>query len=90
LPGRTPGGCRCDFLQPLKHIVGQFTTALIKVASNGGQLIATSHHPETIRKFSDDNILVLSRKSHLDPALSSRLADCGYTGDLIDAIILRY
>lgn len=68
--------------------IGQFTTALIKVASNGGQLIATSHHPETIRKFSDDNILVLSRKSHLDPTLSSRLSDVGYTGDLIDAIIL--
>jgi len=61
---------------------------LIKVASNRGQLIATSHHPETIRKFSDDNILVLSRKSHLDPTLSSRLSDVGYTGDLIDTIIL--
>jgi len=60
----------CMWDEPDSHLslseVGQFITGLRKMASNGGQFIATSHHPETVRKFSDETTFVLTRKSHLD------------------------
>ena len=52
-----------------------------------GQFIATTHHPETIRKFSDDTTFVLTRNSHLEPTVVRTLSDFPYTGDLINALI---
>jgi hypothetical protein len=49
--------------------------------------MATTHHPETIRKFSDETTFVLTRKSHLDPTVVRPLADVTYVGDLINALI---
>ncbi|MEI8017299.1 MAG: AAA family ATPase [Schlesneria sp.] len=81
----------CIWDEPDNHLslsqVGQFITSLRKMAKRNGQFIATSHHPETVRKFSDDNTFVLARKSHLDPTLSKLLKNFDYEGDLIDALI---
>ena len=81
----------CMWDEPDNHLslseVGQFITSLRKMAKRTGQFIASSHHPETVRKFSDENTFVLTRKSHLDPALSKLLKDFHYNGDLIDALI---
>jgi len=81
----------CIWDEPDNHLslseIGQFIVSMRKAAKQGGQFIATSHHPETVRKFSDDTTFVLTRKSHLDPTLSKLLKSCSYSGDLIDALI---
>lgn len=86
---RSPVFCMWD--EPDNHLslseVGQFVTGLRKMASRGGQFIATTHHPETVRKFSDETTFVLARKSHLEPTVVRSLADFPYTGDLINALI---
>jgi predicted ATPase len=81
----------CMWDEPDNHLslpeIGHFVTQLRKLANRNGQFIATSHHPETIRQFSDDSTLVFSRKSHLEPTVVRPLADLEYSGDLIEAII---
>jgi ABC-type cobalamin/Fe3+-siderophores transport system ATPase subunit len=80
----------CAWDEPDSHLslseVGHFITAMRKMTNRGGQFIATTHHPETIRKFSDDNTFVLTRKSHLEPTVVKLLSAHGYTGDLIHAL----
>ena len=65
--------------------LGQFILGLRKMANRGGQFVATSHHPETIRKFSHETTLVLNRKSHLEPTVVRPLAEMDYQGDLVEA-----
>lgn len=81
----------CMWDEPDNHLslseVGQFIVGLRKMTNRGGQFIATTHHPETVRKFSDDTTFVLTRKSHLDPTVVRPLADFIYGGDLINALI---
>jgi hypothetical protein len=81
----------CFWDEPDNHLslseVGQFITTLRKTAKGGGQFIAASHHPETVRKFSDETTIVLTRKSHLDPTLPKLLKDFDYKGDLIESLI---
>lgn len=81
----------CMWDEPDNHLslseVGHFITGLRKIANQSGQFIATTHHPETIRKFSDETTFVLTRKSHLDPTVVRPLADLPYNGDLINALI---
>ena len=81
----------CMWDEPDNHLslaeVGQFITALRKMAHRGGQFIATTHHPETVRKFSDETTIVLTRKTHLDPTLPRLLSEFSYSGDLINALI---
>jgi len=81
----------CMWDEPDNHLslseVGQFITGLRKMANRSGQFIATAHHPETVRKFSDETTLVLTRKSHLDPTVVRPLAELTYSGDLINALI---
>lgn len=67
--------------------VGQFVTSLRRLFKNSGQFLATSHNPEAIRKFSNENTLVLDRKSHLEPTLVRLLSDISIKGDLVDALI---
>lgn len=67
--------------------VGHFLVALRKGFKAGGQFIATSHNPEAIRRFSDENTLVLYRKSHLEPTIVRPLSEMPQNGDLIGAII---
>ncbi len=85
----TPVFCMWD--EPDNHLslseVGQFITGLRKMANRGGQFLSTTHHPETVRRFSDETTLVLTRRSHLDPAVVRPLADFPYSGDLINALI---
>lgn len=81
----------CVWDEPDSHLslseVGQFITILRGMANHGGQFIATTHHPETIRKFSDENTFLLSRNSHLEPTVVKLLAAHSHTGDLIHALV---
>ena len=81
----------CMWDEPDNHLslseVGQFITGLRKMTKRSGQFIATTHNPETVRKFSDETTFVLTRKSHLDPTVVRSLADLSYSGDLINALI---
>jgi hypothetical protein len=67
--------------------VGHFTTSLQRSFKNSGQILVTSHNPEAIREFSDENTFFLNRKSHLEPTLIRLLNDIPGTGDLINALI---
>jgi len=81
----------CVWDEPDNHLsiseVGHFITDMRKMANQSGQFIATTHHPETIRKFSDENTLVLTRKSHFDPTIVKPLSAYSYSGDLIHALV---
>lgn len=81
----------CMWDEPDHHLalpeVGHFILELRKVLGHFGQLFATSHHPETIRKFSDENTLVFHRRSHLEPTTTRKLKELSYKGDLIEALI---
>lgn len=67
--------------------VGHFTMELRKVFEKRGQFIATSHNEETIRRFSDENTLVLGRRNHLEPTVVRPLSDLQIEGDLISALL---
>lgn len=67
--------------------VGHFVLALRKAFQSGGQFIATSHNPEAIRRFSDENSLFLYRKSHLEPTIVRPLKDIHVSGDLVGALV---
>jgi AAA domain, putative AbiEii toxin, Type IV TA system len=67
--------------------VGHFVLALRRAFQSGGQFIATSHNPEAIRRFSDENTLLLRRNSHLEPTIVRRLDEVQVNGDLVDALI---
>lgn len=67
--------------------VGHFVLALRKGFQGGGQFIATSHNTETIRRFSEENTLVLYRKSHLEPTIVRPLGELQVSGDLVSALI---
>lgn len=71
--------------------VGLFVLGLRKAFQSGGQLIATSHNPEAIRRFSDENTLVLYRKGHLEPTIVRPLNEVrtsgDFSGDLVEALV---
>jgi hypothetical protein len=67
--------------------VGQFVVALRRAFLPGGQFIATSHNPEAIRRFSNENTLVLRRNSHLEPAFVRSLDQFSHSGDLISSLV---
>jgi predicted ATPase len=67
--------------------VGHFVMALRKAFQSGGQFMTTSHHPEAIRRFSDENTIVLFRNNHLEPTIVRLLAEIQVGGDLVGAII---
>jgi len=73
-----------NYLAPSE--VGHFVLALRKAFQSSGQFIATSHNPEAIRSFSDENTLLLYRKSHLEPTIVRRLEELQVSGDLVDAL----
>ncbi|MGA1263684.1 MAG: AAA family ATPase [Prochlorothrix sp.] len=68
--------------------VQHFVRSLRQSFRDGAQLLATSHHEETIRTFSQENILFLDRKSHLEPTLIQPLHQLEIHGDLVDNLIL--
>lgn len=85
------GPLLCFWDEPDSHLslseVHSFVMTLRKGFQDGGQWIAASHNPETIRAFSDENTLVLSRESHLEPTVLRRLGELGIHGDLANAAI---
>ena len=87
----TYGPLLCFWDEPDNHLsldeVGHFVLALRKAFQTGGQFIATSHNPEAIRRFSDENTLVLYRKSHLEPSIVRPLSELQISGDLVNALI---
>jgi predicted ATPase len=68
--------------------VGHFVLALRKVFEAAGQFIATSHNPEAIRSFSEENTLVLSRNNHLEPTIVRPRSEVASNGDFVTALIL--
>jgi AAA15 family ATPase/GTPase len=68
--------------------IGDFVMVLRRSFKHSGQLLATSHNGEAIRKFSNENIFLLDRKSHLEPTLIRSLSDMEINGDLIDNLVL--
>ena len=67
--------------------VGHFVMALRKAFQSGGQFIATSHNSEAIRRFSDENTLLLYRKNHLEPTVVRPISEMQVSGDLIGALV---
>ena len=78
-----------NFLAPFE--VGPSIIALRRAFAEKGQLIVTSHNPEAIRHFSDENTLVLLRHSHLEPTVLRSVEDIRgkseFTGDFINALL---
>ncbi len=85
------GPVLCFWDEPDSHLamseVGHFVWALRQAFQDGGQFIATSHNPEAVRRFSEENTLVLHRKSHLEPTTVRKLSDLQVSGDLVGALI---
>ena len=81
----------CFWDEPDSHLapseVGHFVLALRKAFQSGGQFIMTSHNSEAIRRFSDENTLVLHRRSHLEPTVVRPLSGIQINGDLVGALI---
>jgi len=67
--------------------VGHFVLALRKAFQSGGQFIATSHNSEAIRRFSDENTVLLYRKNHLEPTIVRPLKNLQISGDLVGALV---
>src|SRR5260370_28291052 len=67
--------------------VGHFVLALRKSFQSRGQFIATSHNPEVIRHFSEENTLILLSRSHLEPTMVRRFKRLKFHGDLVGAFI---
>ena len=85
------GPLSCFWDEPDNHLalseVGHFVTALRKAFQAGGQFVATSHNPEAIHRFSNENTLHLHRKSHLEPTVVRRLTEIRVAGDLVGALV---
>ncbi len=83
----------CFWDEPDSHLavseVRQFVAALRQGLQAGSQFIATSHNPEAIRAFSDENTLHLTRRSHLEPTVLRSVESLrpDFTGDLVGALI---
>lgn len=67
--------------------VGHFVLALRKAFQSGGQFIATSHNPEAIDRFTNENTLLLYRKSHLEPTLVRPVSEIQVSGSLVSALV---
>jgi len=84
------GPLLCSWDEPDNYLalseVGHFVLALRRAFQSGGQFIATSHNPEAIRRFSEENTLYVYRKSHLDPTIVRPLNELQVSGDLVDAL----
>ena len=88
---KASGNLLCFWDEPDNYLalseVGHFVIALRQAFKSGSQLIATSHNPEAIRRFSDENTMVLHRNSHLEPTVVRPSGDLKVKGDLVNALI---
>lgn len=89
---RTYGPLLCFWDEPDSHLsideVGQFVAALRRGFQSGGQILLSSHNAEVMRRFSDDNTLLLYRKSHLEQTLVRKLSDLPPEIDRVGALLL--
>lgn len=67
--------------------VGHFIVALRKSFTDKSQLLITSHNPEAISRFSDENTFYLSRRSHLEPTVVQILSKMKLTEDITGLLI---
>jgi energy-coupling factor transporter ATP-binding protein EcfA2 len=68
--------------------IGHFVLALRRsFQQGGGQLIATSHNPEAIRQFSNENTFLVQRNSHVEPTILRPLSELSIKDDLIETIL---
>jgi predicted ATPase len=78
-----------NYLAPSE--VGPSLVALRRAFKSDGQLIVTSHNPEAIRRFSDENTVFLDRRSHLEPTTARKLQavrESGeFSGDFVEALL---
>ncbi len=88
---KTGDGLFCFWDEPDNYLamdeVGHFMLALRQAFQSGGQFVATSHNAEAIRRFSQENTLLLYRKSHLEPTIVRPLSELRISGDLVNALI---
>lgn len=67
--------------------VQQFILRLIKASRKlHGQLIATSHHPETVRVFSKEDAVVLFRNTHLQGTRYRFANDLNLDAELVETL----
>jgi ABC-type cobalamin/Fe3+-siderophores transport system ATPase subunit len=87
----TYGPVLCFWDEPDNYLalseVGHFVLALRRAFQSGGQFIATSHNPEAVRRFSEENTLLLHRRSHVEPTMVRPLGGLEVSGDLVDALV---
>lgn len=70
-------------LSEIRH----FVMDLRRLVKSKCQILMTSHSPETIRSFSENNTNLMSRNNHLEPPRIRLLQDVSFTGDKVNAII---
>jgi predicted ATPase len=68
--------------------VGHVIVSLRRQFGKDGQFIATSHNEETIRKFSNENTIIFSRSSHLEPTRVQWASELSIHGSLVENIKL--
>jgi energy-coupling factor transporter ATP-binding protein EcfA2 len=85
------GSIFCFWDEPDNYLsiseIGHFVLALRRSFQAGGQIVVTSHNQEVVRKFSDENTLVVGRRSHLEPTMIRLLRDMQASGDFMEALI---
>lgn len=81
----------CIWDEPDNHLslseVGHFVVALRRAFGARGQLVATSHNPEAIRHFADENTLLLMRQGQFEPTQIRPVSQLQVQGDLVNALI---
>jgi len=81
----------CFWDEPDNHLsldmIGQLTLELRRSFLKSGQLFVTSHHPETIRRFSAENTSLVFRRSHNEATQIRLLSDMGSQPDFVNSFI---
>jgi len=67
--------------------VSHFVRVLRRTFQKSGQLLISSHNSEAIYSFSEENTLLMGRRSHLEPTIVRPLGELQVDGNLIDALI---
>lgn len=67
--------------------IGHFVMDLRSCFEASGQWLATSHNPEAITRFANENTFLLHRNSHLEPTVVRPLSALDIKGDLAGALV---
>ncbi|MDP2431355.1 MAG: AAA family ATPase [Pseudomonadota bacterium] len=88
---QTYGPIFCFWDEPDNYLslaeVGHFILHLRRAFEQNGQIIMTTHNEEAIRKFSNENTWVLSRRSHMEPAQLRPLTELALNSDVIQSLL---